>query len=654
MQYRLADLEEYQVGRNEILVHSPRTGSSSVVSVAELQLLASCDRLLELSEHARECCDALEPALLRYLAAHANGQTASSGPEVSSEAVVTRCLERFAKNGLLVPRCGEDEGSDAVAASDAAATLSSVCIPSCERPASLARALSSYLANATRHGRRATFIICDDSRAEEAQRATEDAVRQVIAREGGTARFLSRGRRLWYAEELSRYSGLPADVVRFALLGDPRLALSYGATRNALLLDTIGELCLQADDDTICDVRRTNGLEPGVELTAMPDPNEYWFFSDIQSAQAVVQDAEIDFLGLSEAVLGRSPASLLASAERSGMPSLWTRNSGRLTQSFREPAARVAMSFAGIVGDCGGPGRAHWRLRLNGPSFERLVTDDASFSAALTTRQLVKCPARLSLTNCAHCIAPVLGLDNSMVLPPFSPVQIGEDTSFGMAMAAIHPSAFSAFLPYAVLHQPPESRVAPHTPMHPTLLTNTVIQNLTAQISRAWAWTDPEAALGDLGAYFTSLGRMRTDMFARHVRGVVFAAISQETRSLDVLIATRKGSPPYWVRSAQASRWQHLEMMRTEKPFAPTDLPGTASDRQRLFQEIVLGYGKLLTAWPTLRKAAVELREKGIRLSTPVSQKQDRTSQAVRRRTNAPLMGIERGECVDAVRGAGN
>ena len=97
---------------------------------------------------------------------------------------------------------------------------------------------------------------------------------------GGARRIRYGGRRerSRFTDALIQESGAAPDIVRFALLGDPRCPLTTGANRNALLLDTIDSLVLNVDDDTRSDIAMAPGAEAGVSFFTGYDPTEFWFF----------------------------------------------------------------------------------------------------------------------------------------------------------------------------------------------------------------------------------------------------------------------------------------------------------------------------------------------------------------------------------------
>ncbi|HEX7239678.1 MAG TPA: hypothetical protein VF263_05405 [Longimicrobiaceae bacterium] len=624
MRYGRFDVEMTPVGRTRSHVQARDGAVSRFLELAETRVFLACSVPRPLPEHAAECRRTLPPGLIAALPASASvARAAGPGRDPAwEEAVVTACLEGFVAEGLLT---AEAEVADRLrallpAGTDAAAPpprIGALCIPTRDRPDTLRRALGSWLGNAAAHGRSPGVVVLDDSESDEAQGRNLAALREAAARHGVPAHRATRGRRERYARDLAAYAGLPGETVRFALLGDPRFPSSYGATRNALLLDTVGELCLQVDDDTLCTVCRPAATDEELLLTPEMEPNEYWFARDFEEALACVRVVEADFLALHERVLGRSPAECVASTAggtvRVGAP--W---SSRQLSLLSAPEARVAVSFAGIVGDCGGPGRHHWRLALRGASLERLVADPGSYRARLLSRQLVKCPTRTVVSTGPYCMAGNMGLDNRTLLPPFVPVGIAEDALFGVLRAGLFPHLASASLPYAVVHDPSPPRPAPAEPVPMTLYANAVLTSLVARFLEVWPVDGGPGSLEHLGAYLRELGSLPDASFGARVRQLVVPTLTAAAAQAEGLLAGWPDAPPHWRASMEESAAELASLVAREDPASPSDLPGGPAERSALFRRLLRGYGGVLAHWAEMVGAATEMRRGGVRLAEPV------------------------------------
>lgn len=588
-------------------------GAARDLGPAEARLLDACAFPRTLRDHAAECARVVPHALL--LPAHGSAHPAG---RAALEAAALERLRRLAAEGVLA---AEAEvlgwlGARLEAAAEAAPAppIGALCIPTRDRPETLARGLASWLENGARHGRDTEVVVLDDSGSAEAQARNRATLRAAAARHRRPAFVATRARRAEYARLLARTAGLPGAAARFALLGDPRLDGSFGATRNALLLDGVGGLCLQVDDDTLGTVCRAPGTREELALTPGSDPNEYWFLPAFEAALAAVERVDEDFLAVHERLLGSTPGQCVASG-RSGPARVGVPWDAPYLARISEPGARVAVSFGGIVGDCGGPGRNQWRLALAGPSLERLAADADSFAARLRARQLVKCPTRAAVGTGPYCMAGNMGLDLRVLLPPFVPGGVAEDALFGTLRSALFPQLLSGFVPRAVVHLPDPPRPDPAQGVPLTLYANGV---LGALAGRFFAEAGPglgAEALRALGAHLGELGRMQPDAFAARARETIARATAAAVAQLEALLAARPGAQPHWRAAVEESRRETAALPAREDASAPSDLPGSDDARRALFQRLLRGYGDVLTHWPELVEAARELRRRGVRLA---------------------------------------
>jgi hypothetical protein len=122
-----------------------------------------------------------------------------------------------------------------------------------DRLTSLVACLESYRGNCQRHARSPEFVVADDSSSAEAADRTRAVLRRLADRFNARVRYADRQDKRRFAAALAAESGVPREVINFALFGDERCALSTGANRNSLLLDAADTLVLAVDDDTLYD-----------------------------------------------------------------------------------------------------------------------------------------------------------------------------------------------------------------------------------------------------------------------------------------------------------------------------------------------------------------------------------------------------------------
>ena len=188
------------------------------------------------------------------------------------------------------------------------ATISIVGIATRSRVTSLVACIESYLENCRRHGRFPEFVVTDDSPGAADQNQTRAALQSLEKQLGAHIRYAGRRERSRFAEALARESAVPLEIIRFALFGDDRCALSTGANRNSLLLDTVDAMVLSVDDDTRCRIAAPPEAEDTFAFFSGYDPTEFWFFPDRASALESVSFVDVDVLGCHESLLGNAVA----------------------------------------------------------------------------------------------------------------------------------------------------------------------------------------------------------------------------------------------------------------------------------------------------------------------------------------------------------
>ena len=253
-------------------------------------------------------------------------------------------------------------------ADEAGRRIAAIGIPTRDRPQSLARALVSYAESARRYGRDIRFVVADDSRSADVQAQNRQRLGDVAERCGADVRYSGRSARADFAAALARRADVPLDVTRFALLGDERFRFTYGAARNTLLLSLAGEVAVQVDDDTVCELRAAPEAVPGLAVSSK-GPSAFWHFESREAALAAAPVADTDFLALHERLLGRRPAACAAEVEQVALD---VSEVGYATlRRAASPEARVRVTFAGAVGDSATTSLAHLLflrgLRSNGP-----------------------------------------------------------------------------------------------------------------------------------------------------------------------------------------------------------------------------------------------------------------------------------------------
>jgi len=626
--YCCREVSPYQVGANQVLLLSQVTGAGTIVPSDEARVLLSFENFSTLEQ-------GLERALRTPGGAAAGRPTATSGAATGAERyremLVQRYrkrLETFVQEGLL---CAEDDlldrirriGEDLAGQIPDPPPIGALGIPTGGRPESLRRAVAGYAGNAGRHGRTLRLVVADDSRAAGQQSANLHALRATAESPGIRLSYIDRERRTAYAGVLAEHLEMDPDLVRFALLGDPRCAFTAGAARNALLLETVGELSVQADDDTVCRLAPSPAGEQGLTLSSGAEVNEHWFYPDADTTLRDVQYEDPDFLSLHEQVLGRSPAVQVATAaEESGSVALRALRPER-EASLGQPGTVAGITFLGLMGDSAmGTHGNLARLFLDGESFRRLVDDPATYRQHLRTRYVRRAPAGTVLTDSPACMTMNIGLDQRHLVPPFMPVNRNEDGVFGSLHTLCCRRSFKGYLPYMLLHQPPDHREHPPgiaAGVAPPRL-NDLLRWIILGYEGCPAGPDAGRNLQSLGRYLTDFGYLDGKDFFHAYRELTLRALGGYLMLAERRLLEHADGPEYWKKDLEEYLAVYRGKICADDFFIPWDLPGDREERLALFQELVRRFGALLIAWPDMVAASRELRAREIRPAVPVKE----------------------------------
>ena len=461
------------------------------------------------------------------------------------------------------------------------------------RAESLCACVESYLRNCQHHGRTPEFIVTDDSPDGDPSDRTRSALQRL--RHDASISYAGRAERIRFAEVLARESAVPIDVIRFGLIGDDRCALTTGANRNCLLLDTLDTLVLSVDDDTRCRLAAAPEAEAPPASFAGYDPTEFWFFADRRSALDSVAFVDADILACHEAMLG------------SPVPD--------------ESGAGVAITLHGVVGDSG-MGSPRYYLGLQGASRERLVASPDAYRSAFRSREIVRAVRRPTYAESPFCMTTCYGFDNRFILPPFFPVQRNSDGIFGLVLHRCVGECRIGFLPSVVVHEPEPARVfEPDEMLSETASIRTadvVIACLLAHEGGSGQLT-AAARLVWLGRFFQELGALTLADFEARVRSFQQFRTMAFVTTLETQLRTHDSTPRFWAEDVRRIIERLRKATGADEFIVPRDLQGGrgAGDARRLIQELTGRFGELLEAWPTIVDAARRLRAQDRRLTTP-------------------------------------
>jgi hypothetical protein len=496
----------------------------------------------------------------------------------------------------------------------AAPSIATVAIITCHRPESLRRCLASHLAGARACGRRLQFLVLDDSRDAGMRAQNRRHLAALKAEHGAEIRYGGREQREAFAAAAGASGRVSGELLRFALFGAPALGYTCGANRNALLLDTVDELVLSVDDDTVSGALGDE-VSPGLTFTGRADHGGFAFFDDAEAASLRIRDGQpLDLVGLHEALLGRT----LADAARALVPG------GGLHGDPIPPAtlasiaagrARIVVSQMGVLGDAGTASPFAYLL-LEGSSRDRLLASEAAYRSARTGRVVLRRVPRMSVSAHPYCMAYVLGLDNRRALPPFFPVLRNSDGIFAATLRLADPDAFIGQLPQAIHHAPPE----PRRWREEDIWSTAGLWQMNDLVMCALAEVGPAPGLREVGNRLVALAEQPIDVLEERVRRQRVRRDTLRGQRLAASLARHAGAPSWWASDARKALAVVTDCVAEARLPAAHDLPVAFAEpaRRRLAQELLLSYGRLLGGWTELLDEARALRAHGVRLTERV------------------------------------
>jgi acyl carrier protein len=155
-----------------------------------------------------------------------------------------------------------------------AAEITTVAIPTRNRPGSLRECLVSFLENSRRYARTNEFVIVDDSPDLEARANCRQMLKSLRCEYGLGILYAGIQEKIQFARRLIAVGGFRRDIVEFALFDSERVSYALGANRNAISLHTAGEALLSTDDDTRCRVVAAPEVTGRIQTTLDPSPEK--------------------------------------------------------------------------------------------------------------------------------------------------------------------------------------------------------------------------------------------------------------------------------------------------------------------------------------------------------------------------------------------
>lgn len=597
--YCRAFTTRHPLGKGTDLVYTTISKKAKRISSEAAGLVQSCNQFRTLEQHV---------SAWRQRSSDSEAQLAQ----------LIENLKQFAEAGLLV---SEEQliahCKSAVRPESSPPPIATIGTTTRNRPELLKRGLATFVESARTYGRGLEVVAIDDGITSEEQSATKQALKALAQAHGATVRYAGREERQSFADELAAAAGLSVEAVRFVLLGDAASTITTGAARNSLLIDTVGDLFLLVDDDSVCQVAPCPQKETGLALDARTSPTELWFYRDREAMLRDTQFVEQDPFALHETILGRQVADCLPRSQSAADLDL-NYTTADFAQRLWTHGGRVMATSAGVVGDSGMGSTAY--LALPPDSQARLVRSEGDYTSAVVNRQILRAPLRITIARGTLCVGASLGLDNRVLLPPFIPVQRNSDGLFARTLLRCFRDGYKGYLPWAVLHDPLPARTQSLEGAQADTARIRLTHILRALIVPAAFTQSGNAALDlrRLGEELIEIASQRPMDFQHTIKARVVRSAAVYLAGIEH--AAKAASGPDFYARRQKDHWRRLsEALTTKEYFIPRDLgDGTAEEVQQAAQRMVLKFGQVLRDWPAIVDAARRLRSRGVRLAKPI------------------------------------
>ena len=588
--YRTKYLNVLPAG-DDVLLHDPERASPIALPAFELDLLAQCTYFAPIEEHAAA-------------AASRTGLPADG---------VTQRLYELADRGLLVSQREviERARTAAKAAANTRPTLNRIAVMTANRPAALARCLRSYR---EQYGEDVELVVFDDS--SDAERMENRRVAEEARGAGARVLYAGETEKRQFLNELSRRSGVDADVAKATIAEFDGCPLHCGSNRNAVLLDAAGGAVLMVDDDTTARAAYPTDATDGLRLSSRFDPWSLSFFANTEEAIDSADWRDVDLLAWHRRFLGMSPAACAFGEVARGEP-LPLDESGSalnlneadaaLISAFSQGRGTILVTSVGVTGDSGMAPPLYF-LSLDGAGRERLLEN---YEVNRATRSVQRSADAATISNTRFLMTPHTAFDVRGLLPPFPPVARNADGVLGGALRTCAPESYTVFLPLSVEHRPPEARAAKFDEILAFVgrpRANDVLLDIVNGFDPTPGATDPAARLGALGVYLIALGKMPPADFDAFVRQQITGTVGRRIDRLVQMVNYHGGQPEQWADDCTQAASEALRTL-TEDVLVVPDMPGNSpEERSRRFQRAIHRYGRVIEAWPALLEASRDLR----------------------------------------------
>ncbi len=582
-------LREFQLSENAILARNPRNNQKMVLPGDVVNAMSYCQSFRTLDEHVSHLMEGGDGAADRKGAIRSVVESVRAGGLTLSARELSTELEPVENGALPVGK-------------------PIVVIITCDRPLALERVLESLLAECDLEQVDHCYVI-DDSKTEPAREINAAITRQYMEQANGRITYFGPSAAGAFMSKLIRQLPDREKEIRFLL--DPghwQGFISTGVSRNYSQLLSVGKPALVLDDDAVCKIYSTDFSVQGNEFSE--GRRQAHFFQSHEEQERFRITGQSDPIRQHMRCLGLSVPNALHALGSRALDQQAFRHAQPEFVSRLNRHSRILVTECGSFGD---PGSIDylWLGALPEETLERLVRDESQADLAIRHSQCFLGVSRPTISSAAN-FSQMTGLDNRDFLPPYFPIERGQDLIFGETTRFIFPDSACLIYPWAILHlrvdnkRSPASRMASYNPQgYPGSLTRSPPREIDGCLAE-----QPLSRLAYLASSYRDLGassqKTIMDLCAEHSLQQKSAYLSKLRQSLD---KSSDGSPA-WINYLRESIRQTKEDM--EKDLALTRVEKTAEQPGRdqlirFWKEAWDGFGQALVSWPEIRAVAKSL-----------------------------------------------
>jgi hypothetical protein len=583
-------LSEWPLGSNQVSVRNPRNGRElTVPGDHSSTLVAHCSVFRTLDEHVAE------------LMAGSDGAPARA-------AAIRKVVESFRDGGLTISAaeiCGE------LAPTPGAAPIVEkpvVVIITCDRPQVLPRLLNSILASCDLGAVDSLFVV-DDSRSAENGTANRELTLAADREASIDCHYFGGAEVRELTENLISELPQHEEALRFLLDRDRwKDQKSYGLARNFSHLLSVGKPVVVFDDDALCEAYDPPFPAAGVAFNT--GQQEVAFYANHEEWRQGLARSSLDPVAGHMRCLGLALPDALSvlGLEQLAQESLRPAPVAFARSLSRD--SRVLVTECGSLGDPG-TGTNRWLAKISAASRERLLAREDGLRQALENRCCWLGRERPEFHPRSK-ISQVTGFDNRMFLPPYFPIDRGEDGLFGKFVEFIYPSDVTLVYPWAVPHLPiPERKWTEQENRYsigarfPATLHEDLLRN-----SKDCLAANVADRLAFLGRLFEDLAAAPDTVLLERLAHNRHAYRASQIRMLKERMAEASALPADWRNYVEDAMWQVESSSFGE--LSIEKLKGSIGNLEgpeliQFWRDAWRSFGCSLTAWADIREAAQKI-----------------------------------------------